>query len=122
MEIETVEVTQVELAEALGVTQPTLSEATARGYYCSGRPVQRWAKTTDKGRVSGYEVPAPLVNEEQDDREDPVGEDSPASPSEELTKKEDFANDATTEEKSRVSLKESFGALAVALGIKTLAE
>lgn len=123
MEIETVEVTQVELAEALGVTQPTLSEATARGYYCSGRPVSEWAHTGEKGRVEHYEVPASLVNEEQNDKEDLVGGDSPAPPSEESTKEgESFASEGTTEEKSRVSLKGSFGALAVALGIKTLAE
>jgi transcriptional regulator with XRE-family HTH domain len=123
MEIEKTKVTQLELAEALGVTQPTLSEATSKGYYCAGRPVSEWAHTGEKGRLEHYEVPASLVNEEQDDKEDLVEEDGPASHSEESAEKaESFASDGTTEEKSRVSLKESFGALAVALGVKTLAE
>jgi hypothetical protein len=120
MELETVKVTQLELAEALGVTQPTLSEATSEGYYCSGRPVQEWAQTDESGRVSGYEVPASLVSEEQDDKEDLVEKDSPAPLSGESTKEgQSPASEETTGEKSRVSLKESFGALAVALGIRT---
>jgi hypothetical protein len=123
MELETVKITQLELAEALGVTQPTLSEATAKGYYCAGRPVQRWAHTGEKGRVEHYEVPASLVSEGQDDQEDLEEGDSPAPLSEESTKEgQSLANEGTTGEKSKISLKESFGALAVALGIKTLAE
>jgi hypothetical protein len=122
MELETVKVTQLELAEALGVTQPTLSEATSRGYYCAGRPVQRWAKTNDEGRVSGYEVPASLVNEEQDDEEDFVEEDSTPFSEESTKEGESFASEGTTEEKSKVGLKWGFGTLAIALGIKTLAE
>jgi hypothetical protein len=119
--MKTINLTQVELAETLGVTQPTLSEATSEGHYCSGRPVQKWAQTSESGRVEHYEVPALLVNEEQDNQQDLVEKDSLTSPSEKSTKEENFANDGT-KEKSRVSLKESFGALAVALGIKTLAE
>jgi len=123
MELDTVKVTQLELAEALGVTQPTLSEATSEGYYCAGRPVQRWAQTTDKGRVSGYEVPSSLVSEEQDDEEDFVREDSPTSPSEESAKEEESpASQKTTEEKSKIGLKGGFGTLALAMGVKAIFE
>ena len=122
MEIEKTNVTQLDLAEALGVTQPTLSEATAKGYYCAGRPVSEWAHTGEKGRVEHYEVPASLVNEEQDDEEDPVEEDSMPLSEESTREGESSASEGTTEEKSKVGLKGSFGALAVALGIKTLAE
>jgi transcriptional regulator with XRE-family HTH domain len=122
MEIEKTNVTQLELAEALGVTQPTLSEATSKGYYCAGRPVSEWAHTGEKGRVEHYEVPASLVNEEQDDEEDPVEEDSMPLSEESTREGESSASEGTTEKKSKVGLKESFGALAVALGIKTLAE
>ncbi len=116
--MKTINLSQVELAETLGVTQPTLSEATSEGHYCSGRPVQKWAQTSESGRVEHYEVPALLVNEEQDDQQDLVG-DSPSSPSEESANEEESpASDETRKEKSKIGLKEGFGTLAIALGIK----
>jgi transcriptional regulator with XRE-family HTH domain len=123
MELETVKITQLELAEALGVTQPTLSEATAKGYYCAGRPVSEWAHTDEKGRVEHYEAPASLVNEEQDDEEEPVGEYSLTSPSEEsLENNYSVGKEEVTENDEEIGWKEGFGTLALAMGVKVTLE
>ncbi len=123
MEIKKTSVTQLELAEALGVTQPTLSEATAKGYYCTGRPVAEWAHTSEEGRVQYYEVPVSLMNEEQDDHESLEEEDSSMSPSEESPEnKYSVGREEVTENDEEIGWGEGFGTLAIALGIKTLAE
>jgi len=119
--MKTINLTQVELAETLGVTQPTLSEATSEGHYCSGRPVQKWAQTSESGRVEHYEVPALLVNEEQHNQQDFVEKDGPMSPSEESAEEgKSFASDETTKEKPKISPREGFGTLALALGLSFL--
>ena len=123
MELDTVKVTQLELAEALGVTQPTLSEATAKGYYCTGRPVAEWAHTSEGGRVQYYEVPLSLVNEEQGDQEGLEEEDSSMSPSEEsLENKYSVGREEVTENDEEIGWKEGFGTLALAMGVKATLE
>jgi hypothetical protein len=51
-----------QLAEVLGVTAPSLSQAAKDGYCCGGYPVVEWAVETNSGRIKGYEVPDFLVS------------------------------------------------------------
>ena len=55
---------QSDLAKRLGVTPASVSQATSRGYRCSGYPVEEWAVHDESGRVSGYKVPEGLFDEE----------------------------------------------------------
>lgn len=48
---------QSDLADFLGVAQPSLSEATSEGHKCRGYPVRSWAVFDGAGRVAGYDVP-----------------------------------------------------------------
>jgi hypothetical protein len=45
------------LAEILGVSASTLSEAVKKGYHCGGYPVIEWAEFNRFDRVEGYDVP-----------------------------------------------------------------
>jgi hypothetical protein len=47
-----------ELAERLGVSSATLSQATSKAHLCRGHNVSAWAVRSPNGRVIGYEVPA----------------------------------------------------------------
>jgi hypothetical protein len=117
--MKTINLNQVELAETLGVTQPTLSEATSEGHYCSGRPVQKWAQTGESGRVEHYEVPASLVSKEQDNQKSPEGEDSSMSPSgESLESEKSAGREEVTKDNEGIGWRGGFGTLAIALGIK----
>lgn len=55
-----------QLAEVLGVTPPTLSEAVKKGYNCMGFPVGDWAIETKSGRVKGFEVPQHILSKKPD--------------------------------------------------------
>ncbi len=46
-----------ELAERLGVSSATLSQATSEAHLCRGHNVSAWAVRSPNGRVIGYEVP-----------------------------------------------------------------
>ncbi|WP_428235740.1 hypothetical protein [Gracilimonas sp.] len=63
-----------QLAEVLGVTSPTLSEAVKKGYNCMGYPVGDWAIETNSGRVKGFEVPQHILSKKPDTtkRENPT--------------------------------------------------
>jgi hypothetical protein len=63
-----------QLAEVLGVTPPTLSEAVKKGYNCMGYPVGDWAIETKSGRVKGFEVPEHILSSKPDSikRENPT--------------------------------------------------
>ncbi|MEX0597658.1 MAG: hypothetical protein WD512_14290 [Candidatus Paceibacterota bacterium] len=63
-----------QLAEVLGVTSPTLSEAVKKGYNCMGYPVGDWAVESNSGRVKGYEVPQHILSNKPDTtkRENPT--------------------------------------------------
>jgi hypothetical protein len=54
---------QTDLADHLGVTPASVSQATSRGHRCKGQPVQEWAIHDKSGRVSGYRVPDAALDE-----------------------------------------------------------
>ena len=63
-----------QLAEVLGVSAPSLSQAVKQGHNCAGYPVSEWAVETDSGRINGYEVPDFIVSGEDQEaikRENP---------------------------------------------------
>jgi hypothetical protein len=53
-----------QLAEVLGVSPPSLTEAVKNEYNCGGYPVSEWAIVSDSGRIKGYDVPESLVSGE----------------------------------------------------------
>lgn len=65
-----------QLAEVLGVSAPTITEAVKNGWNCGGYPVGEWAIESKTGRVKGYEVPEFLVSgnpqEEKRSNPDPI--------------------------------------------------
>ncbi|MTI87493.1 MAG: hypothetical protein FH748_05945 [Balneolaceae bacterium] len=58
-----------QLAEVLGVSAPTITEAVKNGWNCGGYPVGEWAIESNNGRVKGYEVPEFLVSGELQEEE-----------------------------------------------------
>jgi hypothetical protein len=57
-----------QLAEVLGVSAPTITEAVKNGWNCGGYPVGEWAIESKNGRVKGYEVPEFLVSGDQKEK------------------------------------------------------
>jgi hypothetical protein len=67
-----------DLAEILGVSPSTLSEAVKNGYHCGGYPVIEWAEFNQFDRVKGYRVPEFLLKQEKPEetmRENPDNEE-----------------------------------------------
>lgn len=62
-----------QLAEVLGVSAPTVTEAVKNGWNCGGYPVGDWAIESNTGRVKGYEVPEFIVsgNLQEENRTNP---------------------------------------------------
>lgn len=62
-----------QLAEVLGVSAPTITEAVKNDWNCGGYPVGEWAIESKTGRVKGYEVPEFLVsgNRQEEKRPNP---------------------------------------------------
>ena len=54
-----------QLAEVLGVSAPTVTEAVKNGWNCGGYPVGEWAIESNTGRIKGYDVPEFIVSGNQ---------------------------------------------------------
>src|SRR6056297_3072585 len=88
-----------ELAQILGVSAPTLSEAAKKGYHCAGYPVIEWAEFSNSGRVEGYHVPEFLLAK----KEEPI-KNRPNPKPNTLNKVDKGADEAENVEKSQESV------------------
>ncbi len=60
-----------QLAEVLGVSAPTVTEAVKNGWNCGGYPVGEWAIESKTGRIKGYDVPEFIVSGDQQEEKRP---------------------------------------------------
>jgi len=88
-----------ELAQILGVSALTLSEAAKKGYHCAGYPVIEWAEFSNSGRIEGYDVPEFLLAK----KEEPT-ENRPNPEPNTLNKVDKGADKADNVEKSQESV------------------